>query len=97
MPQVVHEDLQRVAADASLSLGARALILYALTREPGYRLTVRDLAATSNASDKAIYPRIKELMAAGYVTGRRIQSGYEYSIHPTPIAKAAPATSCEGA
>ncbi|MFX1716719.1 hypothetical protein [Paraburkholderia sp. A1RO-5L] len=89
MPQAVQfEALQRIAADASLSLPAKAILFYALTREPGYRMSVADLTAMSPASDKAIYPRIKELMAAGYVTRKLIQAGCEYTVHVTPITAA---------
>lgn len=82
---VQFEDLQRVAADASISLGARAILLYALTRDPGYRATVADLVVMGCVAPNTVYARLKELAAAGYVTRKLVQRGCEYTVHATPV------------
>jgi len=86
MSQAVQvADLQRIASDTRLTLEAKAILFYLVTRPAGYRLTITDLVAMSPAGPKTIYSRIKELIVAGYVSRNLVQGGADYFVHPTPL------------
>lgn len=92
MPEAVQvADIQRIAEDARLTLEAKAILVYAVTRPASYRLTVPDLVATTaqariNAGPRTIYDRLKELIALGYVTRKLGKSETEYFIHAAPLS-----------
>ena len=83
--QVTVSDLQRIASDTRLTLEAKAILFYLVTRPAAYRLNIPDLVAMSPAGPKTIYSRLKELIALGYVSRKLIQSGAVYAIHLQPL------------
>ena len=86
MSQAVQvADLQRIASDTRLTLEAKAILFYLVTRPAGYRLTITDLVAMSPAGPKTVYSRLTELIALGYVSRKLIQSGAVYAIHLQPL------------
>lgn len=94
MSQAVQvADLQRIASDTRLTLEAKALLFYLVTREPDYRLSIPDLVAqTSQACRQSgrsiVYGRLNELIAVGYLTRKLIRRGADYFIHPVPLPTA---------
>ena len=86
MSQAVQvADLQRIASDTRLTLEAKAILFYLVTRPAGYRMTISDLIEMSPAGPKTVYSRIKELIALGYVSRKLIQSGAVYTVHVVPL------------
>jgi len=84
-PVVQVADLQRIASDRRITLEAKAILFYLVTRPAGYRLTIPDLVAMSPAGPKTVYSRLKELIALGYVSRKLIQSGADYTVHVVPL------------
>jgi len=83
---VTAADLQRAASDTRLTLEARAMLFYVMTRPADYRMSVADLMAGCNARKDRVYSRVTELIATGYVTRKLIRRGAEYTIHPVPLS-----------
>lgn len=86
-------DLQRIAEDIRLTLEAKAILVYLVTRPTGYRLTVPDLVSMTaqariNAGPKTIYNRLKELIALGYLTRKLGKGEADYFIHAAPLSHA---------
>lgn len=84
-------DLQRIASDTRLTLEAKAILFYLVTRPAGYRLTIPNLVALSAqarvpAGPKTVYSRLNELISLGYLTRKLIKSGADYFVHPVPLS-----------
>ncbi|SIO39225.1 hypothetical protein SAMN05444172_1569 [Burkholderia sp. GAS332] len=87
--QVAH--LQRIASDNRITLEAKAILFYLVTRPADYRVSIPDLVSLSAqarvpAGEKTIYNRLNELISLGYLTRKLIRRGADYFIHPVPLA-----------
>ena len=78
--------------DKSLSLKAKGIMTYLLSKPDGWHVQVTDLVNQNADGEKAIRSGIKELKDAGYMvpvvnrdeTGKIIK--YDYDVHEEPLA-----------
>jgi hypothetical protein len=83
----IHSICKHIGEDTRLSLNGRGVMLYLITREPGYKLSVPDLIELTGHSRlksgrEAVYATVNELLALGYLSRvRRLGGGMDYTIH----------------
>src|SRR5436189_4046597 len=87
-----------ILKDSKLSIEAKGLLLYMLSRPPGWKFYHWELQRTLGIGRQKFERIINELIAAGYVTRSRMQPrdannrflGYEYAVCDVPSKQAQP-------
>jgi hypothetical protein len=79
---VINNDLIN---DVRIDWRELGLLTYLLSKPDNWEVSVAHLQKVRKTGRYAIYESLKKLIAAGYVTGRAKQGGFEYEVFDTPI------------
>jgi DNA-binding MarR family transcriptional regulator len=67
--------VNEIAQDMTLSVHARSMLMYMLSKPPDFQFTVSGLAKQNGFTDKRTKATIKELVERGYMQSVRLKDG----------------------